>query len=213
MLLPQMVENSKPFSKRIQYVTDPILAIRRTISIKPEQSIVTNLILSVSEDRQTAIENVKEYQSQKKIDKEYELAIAKADTESRYLALNAKQIETYQKMIGYLLFSNPIQSKEKFKNEYYPKEELWKYGISGDLPILLVKIQDSNEREILEEVLKAYEFFRIKNIEVDMVILNEESNSYEKYTKEAIQSAILNVNLGYMQNIRGGIFTIIQILL
>ena len=63
-----MVENSKPFSKRIQYVTDPILAIRRTISIKPEQSIVTNLILSVSEDRQTAIENVKEYQSQKKID-------------------------------------------------------------------------------------------------------------------------------------------------
>ena len=208
MLLPQMVENSKPFSKRIQYVTDPILAIRRTISIKPEQSIVTNLILSVSEDRQTAIENVKEYQSQKKIDKEYELAIAKADTESRYLALNAKQIETYQKMIGYLLFSNPIQNKEKFKNEYYPKEELWKYGISGDLPILLVKIQDSNEKEILEEVLKAYEFFRLKNIEVDMVILNEESNSYEKYTKEAIQSAILNVNLGYMQNIRGGIFTI-----
>ena len=111
-------------------------------------------------------------------------------------------------MLGYLLFYNPIQNKEKFNAEYYPKEDLWQYGISGDLPILLVKIQDSNDGEILQEVLKAYEFFRIKNVEIDLVILNEESNSYEKYTKEIIQNAILNVNLGYLQNIKGGIFTI-----
>lgn len=203
-----MVENSKPFSKKIQFVTDPILALRRTICLKPGETSSLNLIISVSEQRDIAIDNVREYQNEGKINKAYQLSVARADTEARYLGLTAKQIEAYQKMLGYLLFYNPLQNKEKFNAEYYPKEDLWQYGISGDLPILLVKIQDSNDGEILQEVLKAYEFFRIKNVEIDLVILNEESNSYEKYTKEIIQNAILNVNLGYLQNIKGGIFTI-----
>lgn len=208
LALPIMVENSKPFSKKIQFVVDPILALRRTIALKPEQTLSLNLVMSVAEEKEIAIQNIKEYQSEEKIRKAFELSVARADTEARYLGLRGNQIETYQKMLGYLLFSNPLQSKEKFKAEYYPKEELWQYGISGDLPILLVKIRDSNDMEILEEVLKAYEFFRLKNIELDLVILNEESNSYEKYTKETIQNAILNINLGYLQNRKGGIFII-----
>jgi len=206
--LPIMVQHSKPFSKKIQFVTDPILALRRTLSLKPEQKVTLNLLFSVAEEREQAIEQVREYQTEEKIKKAFELSIARADTEARYLRLKASQIETYQTMLGYLLFSNPIERKDKFTKEYYPKEELWQYGISGDLSILLVKIRDSSEIEVLEEILKAYEFFRLKNIELDVVIFNEEPNSYEKYTKEAIQNAILNANLGYLQNIRGGIFVL-----
>lgn len=206
--LPVMVENSKPFSKKIQFVVDPILALRRTVSLKPEQKLSLNLLFSVSEERDIAIAQVKQYQKEEKVKKAFELSIARADTEARYLRLKAKQIETYQKMLGYLLFSNPMERKEKLEGSYYPKEDLWQYGISGDLPILLVKIRDSNELETLEELLKAYEFFRLKNIKVDLVIFNEEPNSYEKYTKETIQNAILNANLGYCQNKKGGIFVL-----
>ena len=201
--LPIMVENSKPFSKKIQFVTDPILALRRTVSIESQERVSFHLLISMSEDKEIAIKNVKDYQNEDKIQKAFELSIARADTESRYLNLNAKQIETYQKMLGYMLFTNPMIDKKNHMKEYYPKENLWKYGISGDLPILLVRIEDCNEIEIVEEVLKAYEFFRLKNIEIDLVISNEEINSYEMYTKEAIQNAILNINLGYLQNIKG----------
>ena len=97
MLLPTMVENSKPFSKKIQFVVDPILAIRKTILIKPEESAILNLIISVSEDRDVAIQNVKEYQNEEKIKNAFELSVAKSDTEARYLRLKANQIETYQK--------------------------------------------------------------------------------------------------------------------
>lgn len=206
--LPVMVKHSKPFSKKISFVTDPILALRRTILVKPEQKVALNLLFSVSKQKEEAVKQVKEYQTEEKIKKAFELSIARADTEARYLRLKASEIETYQTMIGYLLFSNPMERKEHLAKEYYPKEELWQYGISGDLPILLVRIRDSSEIEILEEVLKAYEFFRLKNMELDLVIINEEPNSYEKYTKESIQNAILNANLGYLQNIRGGIFVL-----
>ena len=206
--IPKMVENSKPFSKKINLTVNPILALRKTISLKPGQEVHFDLLISASENKNVAIKNIEEYQTYEKVKKTFELSKAKADTESRYLNINATEINNYQKMLGYILFNNPIQNKENFKEQYYSKEQLWKYGISGDLPILLVKIKESNEKEILEEVLKAYEFFRIKNIQLDLVILNEESNSYEKYTKEIIQNVILNANLGYLQNIKNGIFVL-----
>lgn len=206
--LPYMVEHSIPFSKKIQYVVDPVLALKNTIKIKPEEEATLSLLISVSEEEEKAINNILEYQNDEKIKQAFELSKAKADTEARYLNLNAKQIETYQKMIGYLLFSNPFKEKtlNNLEDKKYLQKDLWQYGISGDLPILLVKISQSNEEDILEEVLKAYEFFRMKNIYVDLVILNEEESNYEKYTKEAIYNSILNAKLSHLQNIKSGIF-------
>ena len=208
--LPQMVEQSRPFSKKIQSAVDPILALKRTITIKPEEETSLSLIFSVSEEKEEAIQNVKEYQNQEKIKQAFELSLAKADTEARYLRLNAKQIETYQNLLGYLLYSNPFRTKKmrNLSDKKYPQSDLWQYGISGDLPILLVKISQTSDKEVLEEILKAYEFFRLKNVQIDLVILDEEENSYEKYTKEAIINSILNANLGYMQNTFGGIFVL-----
>ena len=51
-----------------------------------------------------------------------------------------------------------------YPNKVYSQSNLWKFGISGDLPILLVKIKDTNDKYILKDVLKAYEFYRSKNI-------------------------------------------------
>ncbi len=204
--LPVMVETSKPFSKKIQGTVDPMLALKRTILLHPEQKASFNLLLSISEDKEEAVQNVKEYQNEEKIKQAFALSIAKADTEARYLRLNAKQIEAYQELLGYLLFTNPLRSKyrKNLEDKKYPQSDLWQYGISGDYPILLVKMRQSNEAKILEDVLKAFEFFRLKNIAIDLVILNEEPNSYEKYTKESILNSILNVNLGYLQNAAGG---------
>lgn len=44
----------------------------------------------------------------------------------------------------------------------YVQSDLWKYGISGDLPLILVKIKDVNDAYVLKEVLKMYEFIRTK---------------------------------------------------
>lgn len=208
--LPIMVENSRPFSKNIIYVTDPFLALKRLVRIKKNETASFNLLITMSETKEQAINNIYEYQNDDKIKKEFELSIARADAEARYLNLKAQQIEDFQKMLGYLIYQNPLKSiyTNKFKNNVYFQSELWKYGISGDVPILLVKIKDVSDIYVLESVLKAYEFFRIKNIDIELVILNEEINSYENYLKYEIENAIMNLNLAYMINLKNGIFVI-----
>jgi len=70
----------------------------------------------------------------------------------------------------------------------------------GDKPILLVKIEDANDMHVVNDVLKAYEFFRSKNVDIDLVILNEEKGMYEQYVKYEIENAILNKQLAYLRN-------------
>ncbi len=206
--IPNMVKLSKPFSRRIDLTIDPIIAMRRTILLKPNESINLSFVIAISENREDVINLISKYCNYESISKTFELSTARTEAENRYLGLNYKNILDYQKMLGYLLFSNPLKEVDSNEGKNYSQSELWKYGISGDLPILLVKIANVNDIYVLEDILKAYEFYRAKNIEIDLVVLNKESNSYESYVKEAIINAILNSNLGYMQNIRGGIFVI-----
>jgi len=205
--VPNMIKFSRPFSKKIDLSTDPIVAMKRTILIKPGASINLSLIIAISEDKHDVINTIKEYCNCENINRTFELSTARIEAENRYLGVNYRNILEYQKMLGYLLFTNPLKQVENIEKEQkYSQSELWKYGISGDLPILFVKIASINDIYVLEDVLKAYEFYRAKNIEIDLIILNKEPNSYESYVKEEILNSILNKGLGYMQNIKGGIF-------
>lgn len=184
--LPKTVENSIPLGRNIGLTTEPIIAIKNTIIIKANEKVVFNLIMCVSENKEKVIELTNKFKNSETIKRSFELAKVKVEAESRYLDVKGKEIDLYQKMLGYLIFPNPLKkiiNKNKKTNSAFASE-LWKYGISGDLPILLVKIENISDIGILEQVVNAYEYFRIKNINLDLVILNEEQHSYENYTKE-----------------------------
>ena len=208
--LPRAVENSTPLARRVQRTTDPIIALRRTISILPSEKAVLNLIIAVSEDKDEAVNLVKENMNNEKIVRNTNLAKAKVEAESMYLGVKGKDIEKYQNIAKYLIFNNPLKLlmyKGKIPEEAVVSE-LWKYGISGDLPILLVKIKDSSDIYVVKDCIKAYEYLRVKNVKIDLVILNEEKKTYENYVQEEVINAILDSNLAYMQNIKGGIFVL-----
>ena len=208
--LPVMVENSRPFTNKINLVTDPIVALKRTIDVKPSDEVNLNYVLAVGYEKEDVINKINKYKNNESIENAFELSRAKVDAEARYLMLNSKKIETYQKMLSYLLYKNPLQSKlkEQTINKIYPISDLWKYGISGDLPILLLKMESTTDEYLLDEVLKAFEYFKIKNIDIDLVIINDEPNNYENYLKHTINNHILSNGLAYLQNVKGGIFVL-----
>lgn len=210
--IPEKIESSKPFSKKLDFAVDPILAMRKTITIPKGEKTQIYYILAVGEDRNIVIEQIKEYQNKAKLDTAFKLSRARIEAENRYLGVEAKQIEEYQTMLSYLLFQNPLKTqglpKLVEKEEEAFQSKLWKYGISGDLPILLLKIEQIGDSYVLKDILKAYNFYRSKHIAVDLIILNEEENSYENYVREEIQNCIYNENLAYMQNQKGGIWVL-----
>ena len=203
-IVNKCVENSIPFSKRITSQTEPVIAFRRTVKIPKNEKVSFNLIITVSEDREEVLKNIDYYSNEENVKREYELARVRAEEEAKYLRINGEELKIYQRLLPYIIFQNPIKRlyMNKIPKKKYYQEELWKYGISGDLPIVLIKIGNVEDIYVIREMLKAQEFFRTKKINFDLVILDEEKASYEKYLKDAIFHEIANSQQAYLLNQR-----------
>src|SRR6185295_2452741 len=55
---------------------------------------------------------------------------------------------------------------------------LWGHGISGDLPVVLLRIAQIEDREIARQLVLAHQFWRTKGLATDLVILNEQPSAY-----------------------------------
>lgn len=206
--IPNAILNSTPLSKKIGLTTEGVVAFKNTIKVKPSEKAYVDLILSVEYNRDLAIQNMQKYDVMENVTREFEIVKAKTEAEARYLEIKGKDIDIYQTILSYILFDNPVRNNSKLAYKFYEQSDLWKYGISGDLPIITVTIKYINDIYVIKQILKAYEFFRTKNIKVELVIINEENYSYENYIRDEIESSILNSHQAFLKNINGGIFVL-----
>ena len=208
--IPNGVQKNYSFSNSIGLVTNPIIALKTNINVKSNKSTILDLIITIGNSRDEVISNIKEYINMQKIQNIFDISKARMEAEARYLNISSNDILNYQKMMTCLLVYNPERSKylSNLPRRQYMQSEIWRFGISGDLPIMLVKIKNTNDIYVLNEILKAYEFIRTTNVNIDLVILDEEDYSYEQYLSSEIDSAIANNNMLYLKNINGGIWVI-----
>jgi cyclic beta-1,2-glucan synthetase len=208
--MPKAISQSTFLSSKIGLVTEPIIALKSVVKIKAKEKIYADLIISVNEEKDVAIKNLIKYETFENTSKSFELSKARCEAESRYLEIKGSQIELYQKMLSYILFQNPLKKAymADLPKQIYYQRDLWKYGISGDSPIILVTIKDVNDMYVIKEVLKCFEYFNTKNIQIELVILNEEPHSYENYIKNEVEYCIASAQLTYKRNIKNGIFVL-----
>ena len=76
--------------------------------------------------------------------------------------------------------------------------QLWKFGVSGDFPIILFEISNKNNLYYLKEMLKAFQYFKTINVNIELVVIS----------KLNIIDELINEKLGHYLNSRGGIFVI-----
>ena len=140
----------------------------------------------------------------------FELAIGRSLIENRFLGFKGKEVANYNKILAEVINGSSSLEKygDKISENRLKQSDLWKFGISGDLPILLIRIKDVNDMYVVKDALKAFEFFRSKNVKIDLVILNEEKNSYEHFIKFEIENEIQNRQLAFLKNSFGGIFVV-----
>ena len=202
--LPKLIESSKPFSNKVENNTSPIISFRNSVEVKGNTKTDIVLLISVSENKEDAIKNIKKYMNIEKIERAIELSKAQIEAKIQYLGMHGRDINLYERILSHILIKCGNMNVNFNENRIYGTSELWKYGISGDKPILLAKIKNIAEIEMIENLIKAYEFYISQNMDIDFIIVNDEKKSYENYIKDAINEIICNHHLEYKINF--GIF-------
>ncbi len=110
----------------------------------------------------------------------------------RHLGIDAAEANLFQRLAGHVLYANaamrPVSAT--INRGAAAPQGLWAQGISGDLPIVLVRIDNVEDIDIVRQLLRAQEYWRLKQLAVDLVILNERATTYVQDLQEALETQL-----------------------
>jgi len=106
--------------------------------------------------------------------------VTQGQVELHHLGIASDEASLFQRLAGHVLYNDPAlrPSSDVLRRGNGGQPMLWTHGISGDLPIVLVRIDDTDDLGIVRQLLRAFEYWRLKKLSVDLVILNERESSY-----------------------------------
>lgn len=205
---PVVIEPEYPLSDTSGAVLDPVMSLRKRVRVNPGESVRLYFVAAMAKSRQEAVELAKEYQGTAVAARVFELAWTHSQVELRYLNIKASQANLYQYMASQILYLSPArrQIHQNIEANRKGQSGLWSYGISGDQPIVLVRVSNLDHIPMVRQVLSAHEYWRLKGLWVDLVILNEYGNSYEQPLQDRIIELITISHARDLQDQPGGVF-------
>jgi len=188
---------------------DPILSLAQEIDLKPRAKTRVTFLTLAAASRSEALEKLSHYQSGQAIYHAFNNAQAHSERELLEQGLDAPSVENIQRLLSALLY--PAGALRAAPHILAQNEKgqsgLWAFGISGDYPILLVRIHNG-ESPLLIEALQAFTYWRSHHVTVNLVILNEQDTGYFLDLRNAIQRQIVRMGEEASLNQRDGIFVL-----
>ena len=190
------------------HVLDPIFSLRRTLTLKPGQRIEFSLILGAARTRDEVLALVEKYTDAHTVERQIDLAWSHAQLELRHLRVQADEVRRFRQLVDLLIYpSRQLRpSSEQLKQNRLGQSRLWPYGISGDNPICVVTIGEARDIRLIRQVLQAHTYWHLHGLKVDLVILNEESSSYDQPLNEQLNHLIKGHSVHTGVDISGGVY-------
>ena len=184
--------DGRPLSNSVGSVLDPIMSLRRTVHIPP--GTTAHLIFStiVASTREEVLDLADKYRDSRTFERTLTLAWTQAQVQLHHLGIGAEEAHLFQRLANAVLYSDSSlrPSPDVLSASSLDITTLWAQGISGDLPIVLARIDDPDDVEIIRQLLRAHEYWRMKQLSADVVIINEKAPSYVQELQSSLEALV-----------------------
>jgi cyclic beta-1,2-glucan synthetase len=189
---PLAVIDGGPLSNTAGAVLDPIVSLRHRVAIPKNETVHLLFTTLVAPSRDEALEIAEKYGEPATFDRESSLAWTQAQVQLHHLRMSQDEAHLFQRLANRLIYADPTlrATPEDVARNRAGQSDLWRYGISGDLPICLVQIEVEEERDVVRQLLRAHEYWHLKGIAADLVILNAKETSYAQDLQQSLESMV-----------------------
>ena len=192
---------------------DPVLSIRNSIDIQPGGSETVYLISGFGRSKEQISDIIRSYDNERAISNAFKVATLMNITNTKDMNITGEAMRVYNIMLNYLYQTTRIsvndERMELLRRNALGQSGLWKFGISGDRPIILIEINDISDMSFVYEMLKAFEYYKNHSIFIDLVIINKETNQYSKIIRKEIDDEMYRMyTLNSFYHTPGGITVI-----
>jgi len=189
---PMAVVDGLPLSNTVGAVLDPVFALRRRLRIAPGRTARIAFWTLVASSRSEVLDLVDKHLDANAFERAATLAWTQAQVQLAHLGVEPEQASLFQRLAGHALYADPSlrPSPDALRRGGGGPQALWAQGISGDLPIVLARIDAVEDIAIVRQLLRAHEYWRMKQLAVDLVILNERASSYIQDLQVALETQV-----------------------
>ena len=181
-----------PLSGAVGAVLDPIFSLRRRVRLAPGSTARVTFTTLVAKTREALLAAADKYRDPAIFERTATLAWTAAQVQLRHLQISADEAHLFQRLATRILYSDPTlrAPAEALEKNTRGVSALWGYRISGDRPVVLVRMDQPEDRELFRGVLRAQEYWRLKGLLVDVVALNEEAPSYDPMLQTGLETIL-----------------------
>ncbi|HBG13129.1 MAG TPA: hypothetical protein DDX68_18280, partial [Clostridium sp.] len=207
---PDSVVKSIAFLNNSGFCNDPIMSLRAQICIGAGETACISFITGVCQSKEEAIKIAGELNVSYRIDDILEKFRLQTNLELKYLEITRAQLNAFQDLISPVFYPSGIYRgpDENIRRNFMNQSFLWKFGVSGDNPILLLMVRSMKEERIVKDALKAYEYLRINRVMVDLVILIDSKHGYHQEVDELINDMTSSLRIYDSRSEKPSFFTL-----
>ncbi len=189
-------------------VLDPVVAIRYRITLDHEESVTIDIVSGIGETRSAAANLVGKYQDRRLADRVFDLAWTHSQVVLRQLNATEADAQLYGHMADSIIYANSSMRADLglISQNRRGQSGLWGYSISGDLPIVLLQIENPENIDLARQLVQAHNYWRLKGLAVDLVIWNEDHAGYRQLLHDRIMGLLATGAEPNVTDRPGGIF-------
>ena len=189
---PIAVTDVRPLSNTVGAVLDPIFALRRHVRVAVGATVRIAFWTMAATTRAALLDCVDKHRDAAAYERATTLAWTQAQVQLHHLGINPGEAGLFQRLASHVIFAGRDfrPSSDVIRQGSGPQSGLWSEGISGDLPIVLLRIAETETLHVAHQVLQAHEYWLMKQLAVDVVILNERKSSYVQDLQAAIETLV-----------------------
>ena len=189
ILDPDMMKEGRLLSNTVGSVLDPIFSIRRRLKLEPGAVANVTFATMAAPSREKVCALAAKIKDGSNVERLFGQAWIHAQVQLRNRGIQPEEATLFQILAGHLFYPDRRLrgAPEMLSKNRLGAKTLWGQGISSDLPILLLRIDEAGDREILRQLILAWQYWRLKNLAMDLVILNEEPVSYAADFQKALE--------------------------
>jgi cellobiose phosphorylase len=189
-------------------VLDPIASLRQRVRLAPGGFVRLTFATGVAASREAALALAAKYRDAAASARSFSLAFLHAQSALRHLGITPDQAVLFERLASRVLYADASLRAEGAvlaRNEL-GQPALWPHAISGDLPILLVRVVEEDDLPLVRQVLEAQEYWRLKGLSADVVVLNEHPIGYLDEMHQALETLLEDGPWRPWQNRPGGTY-------
>jgi cyclic beta-1,2-glucan synthetase len=197
---PRGLADERVLGNSAGVVLDAAFAMRQRLRIEPGATARIAFWTIVADSRAQLLDLVDKHRDGASYARAAMLAWTQAQVQLRHNGVSPDEAGLFQRMAGHMLYSDPSLRPGSAALQRATAAAaaaggvgaapLWAHGVSGDLPILLVRIDDIEHMALVRQLVHAHEYWHMKRLAVDLVIINERAASYVQDLQIALETLV-----------------------